>query len=283
MKMSKTLAGLCLFAILPMSLVACGGGSGDGGGGDAGGGESAAALRVGMEAGYAPFNWTQKDDSMGAAPIDGGGWAGGYDVAIAQAIAKDLGRDMVVVKMDWDGLIPALTTGQIDLIVAGMSPTDERREAIDFSDPYYTSDAVIVVRADSPFASATSLEDFAGARITGQLGTIHYPLIDQIPGVDKQTAMDSFPTMVIAVKSGKIDGYISERPGALSAIAANPELSFVGFEVGQGFDVDQNEIVISVGLKKGSELTEKVNQALAGISEDQRSQMMDQAIANQPE
>ncbi|MCL2803169.1 MAG: transporter substrate-binding domain-containing protein [Micrococcales bacterium] len=277
----KTLATLSLAAALPLTLAACGSDSGGEGTDEATADTS--PLRVGMEAGYAPFNWTQKDDSNNAAPIDGGGWAGGYDVAIAQAVAHYMGREIVVVKMDWDGLIPALTTGQIDMIVAGMSPTDERREAIDFSDPYYTSDAVIVVRGDSEYAQATSLEDFAGAKITAQLGTIHYPLVEQIPGVDQQTAMDSFPTMVIAVKSGKIDGYISERPGALSAVAANPELSFVAFEQGQGFDVDQNEIAISVGVKQGSELTEQINQALASISLDQRAQMMDQAIANQPE
>jgi len=235
-----------------------------------------------MEAAYPPFNWTQVDDSNGAVTIESGGYAGGYDVEIAKLVAEKLDRDLVVVKLDWDGLIPSLISGQIDMIVAGMSPTDERRKSIDFSDPYYTSDAVIVVQADSQWASATSLADFAGAQITAQLGTTHYELIEQIPGVEQQVAMDSFPTMVMAVTSGKIDGYISERPGALSAVAANPDLTFVAFEEGQGFDIEQNEIVISIGLQKGSDLLDGVNQALGQISDGQRADLMVEAIKNQP-
>jgi len=271
----KTITSLALALLLPLSLTACGS--------DSGGDKPAAGpLKVGMEAAYPPFNWTQVDDSNGAVAIESGGWAGGYDVEIAKLVADKLGREIVVVKSDWDGLIPALISGQIDMIVAGMSPTDERRKSIDFSDPYYTSDAVIVVQADSPWASATSLEDFAGAKITAQLGTTHYDLIEQIPGVDQQVAMDSFPTMVMAVTSGKIDGYISERPGALSAVAANPDLTFVAFEESQGFDIERNEIVISIGLQKGSDLLESVNQALSQISDGQRADLMVEAIKNQP-
>ena len=101
-------------------------------------------LRVGMECAYAPFNWTQLDDSNGAVAIDGGDYAGGYDVEIAKAIAAELGYKLVVVKTIWDGLVPALQSGTIDLIIAGMSPTAERKETIDFSDNYYKSDLVMV-------------------------------------------------------------------------------------------------------------------------------------------
>ena len=91
-----------------------------------------------------------------------------------------------------------------------MSPTDERRASIDFSDVYYVSDLVMVVRKDGPYAQATSLEEFEGAKITAQLNTFHYTVVDQIAGVDKQTAMEDFPTMIVALQSGKIDGYVSE-------------------------------------------------------------------------
>ena len=79
-----------------------------------------------------------------------------------------------------------------------MSPTAERMATIDFTDPYYESELVIVVRKDGAYAEATSLADFAGAKITGQLNTFHYTVIDQIPDVQKQTAMDTFPTMIVA-------------------------------------------------------------------------------------
>ena len=98
-------------------------------------------LRVGMEAAYAPFNWTQDDDSNGAVEIEGTNqYANGYDVQIAKKIAKDLGKEPLVVKTKWEGLVPALTSGKIDMIIAGMSPTAERKQEIAFSSSYYTSE-----------------------------------------------------------------------------------------------------------------------------------------------
>ena len=239
-----------------------------------------AELKVGMECAYAPFNWTQTDDSNGAAPISGGAYAAGYDVEIAKKIADGLGMKLVIVKTEWDGLLPALTSGKIDAIIAGMSPLPERLESIDFSDSYYTSDLVVVVKKDGPFANAKNLDDLSGARITGQLNTSHYGVIDQIPGVLKQTAMDDFPTMIVALNSGKIDGYVSERPGAVSASVSNPDISFIIFE--NGFSYSTEEASIAVGLKKGSDLTDKINQILAGVSEEERNIMMDTAVEQHP-
>lgn len=269
----KKILALLAVAALAVSMTACGG-KDDGVGGD--------VLKVGMECAYAPFNYTQTDDSNNAAEIDGGGWAGGYDVQVAQKIADALGKKLLIEKMEWDGLIPALTSGKIDLIIAGMSPTDVRRASIDFSDVYYVSDLVMVVRKDGPYAQATSLEEFEGAKITAQLNTFHYTVVDQIAGVDKQTAMEDFPTMIVALQSGKIDGYVSERPGAMSAQLSNPDLAYVVFDEGKGFDYSVEEGSIAVGLKKGSELTAEINKALSGISEEERQSMMENAIANQP-
>ena len=196
----------------------------------------AETLRVGMECNYAPYNWTQAEASDEALPLAGGGYADGYDVRIARRIAEELGYDIEIVKTEWDGLVPSLLSGNIDVIIAGMSPTAERMATIDFTDPYYESELVIVVRKDGDYAGATSLADFAGARITGQLNTFHYTVIDQIPDVQKQTAMDTFPTMIVALNAGSIDGYISERPGAESAVATNPDLTYVEFADGQGFE-----------------------------------------------
>jgi putative lysine transport system substrate-binding protein len=238
-------------------------------------------LKIGMEAAYAPFNWTQQDDSNGAVPIVGGGYAGGYDVQIAKKIGESMGRDVEVVKTAWDGLIPSLNADKIDMIVAGMSPTAERREAIDFSEPYYASDPVIVVQKDGKYANAKSLADFSGARITAQLGTLHLDLIDQIPGVSKEPGMKDFPTMIAGLQADKIDGYISELPGALSAVKANPDLAYVKFDA-NGFDVENDEITLAVGLKKGSPLMADVNKAIEGISESERASLMDAAVEQQP-
>ena len=95
-------------------------------------------FKVGLEAAYPPFNWTQLDDSNGAVPIDGSKeFAGGYDVEIAKQIADGLGKELVIVKTEWDGLLPSLLSGKIDAIIAGMSPTEDRKKSIDFSDNYY--------------------------------------------------------------------------------------------------------------------------------------------------
>ena len=108
-------------------------------------------LKVAMECAYAPFNWTDMDTpSLGAVPISGEGkenmFANGYDVQIAQYVANKLGMKLEVYAIEWDGLIPALDSGAVDAIVAGMSPTAEREEQIDFTNVYYSSNLVIIYK-----------------------------------------------------------------------------------------------------------------------------------------
>jgi putative lysine transport system substrate-binding protein len=244
-------------------------------------GSKKGTFKVGLEAGYAPFNWTQMDASNGGVKIqDASEYAGGYDVEIAKKIADSLGKELVIVKTEWDGLIPALTSGKIDAIIAGMSPTAERKEAIDFSDNYYTSNLVMVVKKGGKYDGAASIQDFKGAKVTAQLNTFHYTVIDQIEGVAKQTAMDNFPAMRVALESGIIDGYVSERPEGVSAQTANSNFKMIEFTT--GFQTSPDDTAIAVGVAKGSDLTKQINEALAKISEEQRVEIMDNAIKNQP-
>lgn len=238
-------------------------------------------FKVGLEAGYAPFNWTQKDSSNGAVKIDGSSeYAGGYDIEMAKKIAEGLGKKLVIVKTEWDGLVPAVTSGKIDAIIAGMSPTSERKKTIDFSDNYYKSNLVMVVKKGGKYDGATSLKDFNGAKVTAQLNTFHYSVIDQIPGVNKQTAMDNFPAMRVALESGVIDAYVSERPEGISSQEANSNFKMI--ELKEGFTTSEEDTSIAVGIAKGSDLAEKINKILSGISEEQRKTIMDNAIKNQP-
>lgn len=241
-------------------------------------------FRVGLECNYAPFNWTQVESDELSVPInkDGStGYAGGYDVEIAKRIAEGLGRELVIVKIEWDGLIPALQSGMIDAVIAGMSPTAERKLTVQFSDAYYNSDLVMVVKKDGPYASATKLSDFSGANITGQLNTFHYSVIDQIEGVNKVNAMETFPAMIVALNAGVIDGYVSERPGAVSACASNPDLTYVVFE--EGFVASEEDTSIAVALRQDdTELCAQINEILAGIDTDTRNELMDSAVLNQP-
>lgn len=251
--------------------------------GDTGATEKGGEFRVGMEAGYPPFNWTQQDDSNGAVKIaDNAEYAGGYDVQMAKKIAEGLGKELVIVKMEWDGLVPALQSEKIDAIIAGMSPTKERKKTIDFTENYYTSDFVMVVKKGSEYEKVKSIQDFSGAKVTSQLNTSNYDVIDQIKGVDKQTAMESFPAMRVALEAGKIDGYVAERPEGISAQAANAKFSFVAFEGKNGFDTDISNTSIAVGTRKGDTSIEKINEILKGISEEERQRMMEDAILQQP-
>ena len=271
--MKKRLLSLLLSVATVVLLTGCGGGSASTGADN--------TFRVGLEAGYAPFNWTQMNDSNGGVKIDGNAeYAGGYDVEIAKKIAEGLGKELVIVKTEWDGLVPSLNSGKIDAIIAGMSPTAERKESIDFSDTYYTSDLVMVVKKGGKYDGATSIQDFKGAKITGQLNTFHYSVIDQIEGVNKETAMDNFTAMRVAIEAGMIDGYVSERPEAISAQKANENLKMIEFT--DGFVTSKDDTETAVGIKKGSELTEKINEILSGISEEERINIMDTAIKNQP-
>ena len=88
--------------------------------------------------------------------------------------------------------------------------------------------------------------------------------------------------MIVALSAGAIDGYISERPGAVSAMTSNPEITYVAFEAGKGFEASPADVAIAVGVTKGSALTEKINAVLAGITSEERSALMDAAVAAQP-
>lgn len=272
--MKKRLLLLFMAIVTAVVLAACGDG-----------GENTVAkdgvLTVGLEAGYAPFNWTQTDDSNGAVKIDGAdGYAAGYDVEIAKRVAEELGLELKIKKIEWDGLLPALETNVIDAIIAGMSPTEDRKKSIDFTSNYYTSKFVIVTKAGGKYANATSLADFDGAHITAQLNTTNYDVIEQIPNVKQHAGMDSFPAMRVAVETGVVDGYIAELPEAESASAANPNLTFV--DVSSEFETSEEDVAVAIGVRKGFDLTEKISKALDGISEEERTALMEQAIKNQP-
>lgn len=272
-------------------LAACGSKDADDSG-DKATGDDSKEFRVGMEADYPPYNWTQNDDANGAVAIKGSKeFAGGYDIAFAKKVADELGKELVIVKMGWDGLVPALQSNKIDAIMAGMSPTKERKKTIDFTDIYYQSDFVLVVRKDSDyikdqykegdkFVEMDSIQAFKGAKLTGQLNTSHYDVIDQIDGVKKETAMDNFSAQRVALQSGKIDGYVSERPEGISASQALEDFTYVVFK--DGFEADPTESSIAVGLRKDDPDKDKINEILQGISEEERQQIMEDAIQQQP-
>ena len=132
MSIARRLSAAALAALMTLGLTACSGGE-----------ESSTAaksgledgvLTVAMECAYAPYNWTQADDSNGAVPIkDSNNYANGYDVIIAKKLAEELGVELEIVKSDWDSLIPAVQSGTVDCVIAGQSITADRMQQVDFT------------------------------------------------------------------------------------------------------------------------------------------------------
>lgn len=264
--MRKVLCLLCLL-VFGIALVACNKSEKN-------------VLVVGMECDYAPFNWTETTESKTNVAISNvaGAYAEGYDVQIAKKIAEGLGMELEIKAIAWDGLIPALNNGEIDLIIAGMSPTEERKLSIDFTDGYYRSTHVVLVKKDSSYASATNMEDFAGAKIAGQINTLYADLVPQLvaKGATQAENLKTVPQLVQNLKADVIDGTILEEPVAIGLCAANSELTYVKFS--QGFIVAEEDVLVSIGVRKGYENTAKINEILASISEQNRTEIMGEAV-----
>ena len=237
-------------------------------------------FRVGMECNYAPFNWTTTEEDEFTQPITGTDFADGYDVVIATRMAEALGLPVQIVKLDWDNLILSLKNDQIDAIIAGMTDTPEREQEVAFTDPYYESEEVVIVKKDGDYADATSIQDFSGAVVQGQMNTIYDTVIDQIDGVTHQPAAETFPAAIQALQAGAVDGVVSELPVANGVIAANPDLSIVRFDEGKGFEADTT---VSIAVRKeDTDLKDALNNALSKISTDERNDLMQAAVERQP-
>ena len=243
-------------------------------------------LRVAMECAYAPYNWTQPDDSNGAVPIaDSNEFAYGYDVMMAKKICEELGWDLEIVRLDWDSLIPAVTTGQADCSIAGQSITAERLQAVDFSEPYYYATIVTLVKEGSKYENAASVADLAGATCTSQQSTIWYDTcLPQIPDANILAATASAPDMLMSLNADKCDLVVTDQPTGKGALVAYPNFKMLEFGGGENdFQVTDEDINIGISMKKGNTaLQSAINEVLATMTEDDYNAMMDEAISVQP-
>ncbi|MEG1304472.1 MAG: transporter substrate-binding domain-containing protein [Oscillospiraceae bacterium] len=243
-------------------------------------------LRVGMECAYAPYNWTQIDDSNGAVPIaDTGEYAYGYDVMMAKYLADKMGLELQIKKIDWDSLPVAVQSGTIDCVIAGQSITAKRLKAVDFTTPYYYASVVALTSSSSKFANAKSVADLDGAKATSQINTIWYDVcLPQIPNCAIQTAMETAPSMLVALNSGIVDLVVTDAPTAQAAVIAYPDLKVLNFAgSADDFKVSEEEINIGISVKKGNtELLDALNAALANLTTADFEKMMADAILAQP-
>ena len=271
-KNAKKLMAAAMAALMAASMTACGGSKAETtAAADATAAESAAdaaettaageteaakdgekkVLKVAMECAYAPYNWTQPDDSNGAVPIaDSNEYAYGYDVMMAKKICDELGYDLQIVRLDWDSLIPAIQSGQVDCVIAGQSITEERLQAVDFSEPYYYATIVTLVKQDGKYADAKSVADLAGATCTSQQSTIWYQnCLPQIPDANILAATASAPDMLMSLNADKCDLVVTDQPTGKGALVAYPNFKMLEFGGGDDdFQVSDEDINIGISM-----------------------------------
>lgn len=243
-------------------------------------------LTVGMECAYAPYNWSQPDDSNGAVPIinSAGNFANGYDVMMAKKLCEENGWELEIMQLDWDSLVPAVMNGTIDCAIAGQSMTADRMEVVDFAGPYLYASIVCLTKADSELASATGISELNGT-CTSQMGTIWYEsCLPQVEGADIQTAAESAPAMLMALETDSVDFVCTDMPTAQGAVAVYPDMVILDFsESDDNFEVSEEEINIGISVKKGNAtLLDAMNAVLSEMTADEFNALMAEAIAVQP-
>ena len=248
-------------------------------------------LTIAMECAYAPYNWTQSDDSNGAVPIANvpGSYANGYDVMIGKKIAEANGWELEVIQSDWDSLVPGVQTGTFDAVIAGQSMTAERSEQVDFAGPYFYATIVCVTKADGKFANAASIADLAGGTCTAQIATIWYDqCLPQIEDAKIQTAAETAPAMLMALETDTVDFICTDMPTAQGAVAAYPDLKILDFSGTDGDfqfsdEVRAENVNIGVSVMKGNTpLKDKIDAVLSTMTVDDFNDLMAYAISIQP-
>lgn len=248
---------------------------------------------VGMECAYAPYNWTQTDDSNGAVPIANvpGAYANGYDVMIAKKICEANGWELEIVSSAWDSLTPAVQSRTMDANIAGQSMTAERMAEVDMEGPYYYATIVCVTTKDSPYASAQSIQDLTGGKCTAQSGTIWYDsCLPQIDGAQLLAPAETAPAMIMSLQTGTVDFICTDMPTAMGAVAKDDNLVILDFSGTDGdfqFATEQERaenVNIGISVRKGNTaLLEAIDSVLSQMTAEDFNALMDEAIAVQPE
>ena len=256
----KKIIVLLMAVMMTMGLAACGG-SADGSAA-ASGGESDSyidqikakgELVVGTSADYPPYEFHTE--------IDGVDTIVGFDIAIEQAIADDLGVELKIVDMSFDNLLMSLSNGEFDMVIAGLSADEERMKTNDFSDTYLESKNLILVRKEDE-SKYTTTDSLKGVKTGAQTGTMCYDRIVPFVGEDSMVGLAKVPDLVMELKNGKVDVITLDYMAVLTYAAENDDL--VAVDCGLPSD-DEG---YSIAFQKGNtEMVEYVNGVLAELKE----------------
>ncbi|MBT9830545.1 ABC transporter substrate-binding protein [Clostridium baratii] len=254
--LKKVLAS-CLALAMTFSIVACGNKEDKGTSS-----ESKTALTeikdkgelvVGLSADYAPYEFYTM--------VDGKKTIVGFDVELAKEIAKDLGVKLTLKEMKFDALLGALPAGQIDMIISGMNPDEERAKVIDFSDIYYTAQHGVLVNKKD-LDKYKSVEDLKSARVGAQMGSTQADIVKEKIKAEKPTLLANVNNLILELKSGKIDALVTEKPVAEMAIKNNNELALSKIEFKD--ETGGNAVAVKKGEK---ELVEQVNKTIKRLKD----------------
>ena len=237
-KANKLLVMAAAMALAACTLTACGGGSkGD-------------TLTFGTNAGFPPFEYIASDGVVGE--------FNGIDMAIAKQIADENGMAIAVENMEFDSLLIALQNGQIDAVIAGMTATDERRETVDFSTPYYTATQVMIVREDSDIATAADMADKKICVVQGYTGEVCV----QDMGYSYE-AFKKGTEAVMELTNGKCDVVVIDSATAQKYVSDNEGLKIV--EDPSAFESEEYAIAVQKG---NTELLDKINKTIEKMLAD---------------
>lgn len=207
-------------------------------------------LRVATEPTFAPFEFQE----------EGSDKLSGFDMDLIRAIGAKMGYKVEIANMGFDALIPALNTGNIDVAIAGMSITDERKQAVGMSDPYYTSGLIVMVQKDNN--DIKSIEDLKGKRIAAQIGTTGAAKAHSVEGA-VVTEFNTNTESAMELTNGGVDAVINDSPVIGYYLAQGG--SEVAKTVGDVMEAEQYGIAVK---KDNTKLLEDINKALAELKKD---------------
>ncbi|MBM7832990.1 transporter substrate-binding domain-containing protein [Clostridium sardiniense] len=242
----KKIFAVAIVGVMAFSIVACG----DKAKTDEG---NKKELVVGLSADYAPYEFH--------AMVDGKDTIVGFDVKLAEEIAKDLGATLKIKEMKFDSLLGALPAGQIDMIISGMNPDPERAKKVDFSDIYYTAQHSVLVKKEDA-AKYKKTEDLKDAKVGAQMGSTQADITKEVIKAKDPTLLSNVNNLILELKSGKIDALVTEKPVGEMAIKSNNDLvlSDIEFKDESGGN--------AVAVKKGNkELLDQVNKTIKRLKD----------------
>lgn len=204
-------------------------------------------LVLGTSADYPPYEFHKA--------INGKDEIVGFDIEIAKAIAKDLGVELEIKDMKFDGLLAALVVDDIDIIVAGMVPKEERKKSVDFSIQYYQADQNVLVRAED-VGKISSIEALKGLKVGAQKSTVQEDLAKEKTEAAEVKSLSKITDLVLELQNGKIDAVVLVGPVTNAYAKQNPKLAVSGISLG-------SEEGVAVAVNKGTaDLLEAINKSL---------------------